>query len=135
MRRFGIESGDIVLVKEGKNFPITENSIFVINVYPRERGKIEYKLRKPIDFYDCRDGSTENFETWIEKHPWLDAEKLKHINIKDKIDECKRLGCRLLVSETTRNRKVHYSFYPEDRIFGQVEHIIQNENVKIIEKI
>jgi hypothetical protein len=134
MRKFGIESGDIVLVKEDNNPAITETSIFVINVFPRKRNKIEYKLRKPIDFYDYQDDSEEKFKSWIEKHPRLDAEKLKYADIGEKIDECKRLGCRLLVSETTRNRKVHYSYHPENRIFGMVEHVIQNENVKIIEK-
>ncbi|MDR1130028.1 MAG: hypothetical protein LBK96_03490 [Prevotellaceae bacterium] len=134
MRRFGIESGDLVLVKKDeKDLSITETSIFVIKVYPPKRNKIEYKLRKPIDFYDCRDDSEQKFETWIKEHR-LDSEKLKHADIREKVDDCKRRGCRLLVSETTRKRKVHYSFHPEDRIFGQVEHVIQNENVEIIEK-
>ncbi|MDR1340477.1 MAG: hypothetical protein LBK58_10560 [Prevotellaceae bacterium] len=132
MRRFGIESGDVVLVKKD-HFAITETSIFVLKVFPPKRNKIEYKLRKPIDFYDCQDDSAGKFETWIKEHR-LDSEKFKHADIREKIDECKRRGCQLLVSETTRKRQVHYSFHPADRIFGQVEHVIQNENVEIIEK-
>jgi hypothetical protein len=138
MRKFGIESGDVVLVSKEENPSITDTSIFVISVYPKQRNKIEYKLRKPIDFYDCRDKTEEDFMAWVEKHPKLNVEELKHMYtdtiLRDKIAECKRLGCRLLVSETTRNRKVHYSFHPENRIFGKVEHLIQNENVEIIEK-
>jgi hypothetical protein len=137
MRKFGIESGDIVLVSEDKNPPVTDTSIFVINVYPVQRNKSEYKLRKPIDFYDCRDDSEAQFVEWIEQYPRLDTEMLKNLyttDLRDKIAECNRLGCRLLVSETTRKGKVHYSFHPEKRIFGKVEHLIQNENVEIIEK-
>jgi hypothetical protein len=137
MRKFGVENGDIVLVAKENNLSVTDTSIFVLSVYPKQRNKIEYKLRKPIDFYDCQDDSEEKFADWIGKHPELDAERLNGIyntEIRGKIAECKRLGCRLLVSETTRKRKVHYSFHPENRIFGTVEYVIQNENVEIIEK-
>jgi hypothetical protein len=138
MRKFGIESGDVVFVTEDKNPPITETSIFVLNVYPKQRGKIEYKLRKPIDFYDCQDDSADKFDAWIAKHPELNADKCNQLyadaEVKRKVAECKRLGCRLLVSETTRNRKAHYSFHPENRIFGKVEYLIPNDNVEIIEK-
>jgi hypothetical protein len=138
MRKFGIESGDVVFVTEDKNPPITETSIFVLNVYPKQRGKIEYKLRKPIDFYDCQDDSADKFDAWIAKHPELNADKCKQLyadaEVKRKVAECKRLGCRLLVSETTRKRKAHYSFHPENRIFGKVEYLIPNDNVEIIEK-
>jgi hypothetical protein len=138
MQRFGIENGDIVLVDERKNPPVTETSIFVLNVFPPKRGKIEYKLRKPIGLYDCRDFSEENFRNWAEEHSWLDTGNLKqdfvNTDIREKIDECKRHKCNLLVSETTRKGKIYYSFHPADRIFGTVEHVIENENIEIIEK-
>ncbi|MDR1595121.1 MAG: hypothetical protein LBS43_11665 [Prevotellaceae bacterium] len=138
MRKFGIESGDVVFVTEEKNPPINKTSIFVLNVYPKQRGKIEYKLRKPVDFYDCQDDSADKFDAWVAQHPELDADKCKQLyaeaEVKGKIAECKHLGCRLLVSETTRKRKVHYSFHPENRIFGKVEYLIPNDNVEIIEK-
>lgn len=137
MRKFGVESGDVVLVHKEEHPSITDTSIFVLNVFPRERGRVKYKLRKPIDFYDCQNDSEEKFMGWVKEHPELDAKKLQEIystDVSSKIAECKRLGCRLLVSETTRKGKIHYSFHPENRIFGTVEHVILNENVEIIEK-
>jgi hypothetical protein len=138
MCKFGIESGDIVLVHKEEHPSVSEDSLFVIKMYPRRRNKVDYKLRKPIDFYDCQDSNTETFMAWAERHPELDIEKLKRTytdtELGTKIAECKRLGCRLLVSETTRKGKIHYSLHPENLILGKVEHVIQNDNVEIIEK-
>jgi hypothetical protein len=138
MRKMGIESNDIVLVRKEEHLPVGEGSIFVLKVYPPRRNKVGYKLRKPIDFYDCQNGDEETFMAWAERHPELDIEELKReytdTELRAKIADCQRLGCRLLVSETTRKGKIHYSLHPESRIFGKVEHVIQNDSVEIIEK-
>jgi hypothetical protein len=98
--------------------------------------KIEYKLRKAIDFYHCIYENREAFNIWIKNHPELNAGELYEKYEKEyaKIEECKRIGCRLLISETTKDGKPYYSFHPESYIYGKVKNKIPKERIKIIEK-
>jgi hypothetical protein len=132
MSRFGIKNSDIVFVDEYKDSFYKESPVLVLNVTPNGENKIKYKLRKAIDFYDC----TELFDVWVKNHPELNAGELyeKYEKEHAKIEECKRSGCRLLVSETTKDGKPYYSFHPESRIYGKVKYKIPEETVKIIEK-
>jgi hypothetical protein len=134
MNKFGIKDGDVIFVDKDSNLSYKESPIFVLHVTHDEKNniKIKYKLRKAIDFYDCK----ETFDIWIKNHPELDAVKLreKYKTKQAEITECKRLGCRLLISETTKDGDSYYSFHPESYIYGKVKYRIPNETVEIIEK-
>jgi hypothetical protein len=136
MNRFNIKDGDLVFVDNDKNLSYREFPIFVLNVTRDMKNSIKYKLRKAIDFYDCSYAGKDTFDTWIKNHPELNASKLreKYESEKAKIEECKRLGCRLLISETTREGDSYYSFHPESYIYGKVKYRIPKETVEIIEK-
>ncbi|MDR1887200.1 MAG: hypothetical protein LBQ70_04720 [Prevotellaceae bacterium] len=149
MDKFGVKSGDMVVVNEDeKDISDSETSILVLKVHPLERNQTKYKLRKLIGLYDCRDDNGEKFRIWIEEKKYAsnieNPEELSNRYIEEdcrkKIEECNCLGCRLLVSKTIRKSKIlrkskiHYSFHPENSIFGRVKYILPKENVKIIEK-
>jgi hypothetical protein len=136
MNGFEIKDGDVVFVDEDKNLFYKESPIFVLNVNRDNKNKIKYKLRKAIDFYDCSHENRDTFDTWIKNHPELNANMLyeKYETEYAKIEECRRLGCRLLISETTRKGSPYYSFHPENYIYGKVKYKIPKETVKIIEK-
>jgi hypothetical protein len=137
MSRFGIKNGAVVLVDDDKSLSSKKDTVFVLNIFNLDKSnQIEYKLRKAIGFYDCRYENEDTFNAWIKNHPESDEKKLyeKYKGEKWKIDECKRLGCRLLISETTKDGKPYYSFHPETCIYGKVKYKIPKETVKIIEK-
>jgi hypothetical protein len=138
MSRFGIEDGGIVFVdEEDISLSRTKDTFFVLKIDNWDSAnKIEYKLRKAIDFYDCIHEDRATFSVWVKNHPELNAGELyeKYEEEHAKIEECKRSGCRLLVSETTKDGKPYYSFHPENRIYGKVKYKIPEETVKIIEK-
>jgi hypothetical protein len=138
MDRFGIKDGSVILVDNDKSFSYNSgDTVFVLKINKQENGnKIEYKLRRAIDFYHCNYESKDTFDTWIKNHPELNASKLrdKYESEQAKIEECKRLGCRLLISETTRDGDSYYSFHPESYIYGKVKYRIPKETVEIIEK-
>jgi hypothetical protein len=138
MSRFGIKNGAVVLVDDDKSMSSKKDTIFVLNILNLdESNQIEYKLRKATGFYDCRYENEDTFNAWIKNHPESDEKKLyeKYKEEKWKIDECKRLGCRLLISETTKDGKPYYSFHPESYIYGKVQHVLPEKIVKIIKKI
>jgi hypothetical protein len=138
MSRFGIEDGGIVFVdEEDISLSRTKDTFFVLKIDNwGSANKIEYKLRKAIDFYDCICEDRAIFDVWVKNHPELNAGELYEKYEKEyaKIEECKRFRCRLLVSETTRDGKPYYSFHPEKYIYGKVKYKIPKEKVKIIEK-
>jgi hypothetical protein len=138
MDRFGIEDGEIVFVDDDDiSLSRNRNTFFVLKIENwGSINKIEYKLRRAIDFYDCIYESREAFDIWVKNHPELNADELHKKYEKEyaKIEECKRIGCRLLISETTRDDKPYYSFHPESYIYGKVKHKIPKESVNIIEK-
>jgi hypothetical protein len=137
MDRFGLKDGSIVLVDNDKSWSSNGDTVFVIKIDNRDNGnKIEYKLRKAIDFYDCIYEDRATFDVWVKNHPELNAGELyeKYEKEHEKIEECKRFRRRLLVSETTRDGKPYYSFHPENSIYGKVKYKIPKETVKIIEK-
>ena len=148
MQKFGIKSGDIVLVDEQYEtsdlFKKT-NPIIALKIQPEEKVKIEYKLRKFIDFYDFE--KNNDFKHWIEeKHPGLASEELynkyNEKKTEDKIKVCKERNCRLVFSETSRKkgyfsikRSIYYSFHPEDSIMGIVKYKIPKGSVYIFDKV
>jgi hypothetical protein len=136
MSRFKINDGQIVFVDCEEIFYSQKYLILVLQNIAFDKNKIKYKLRKFIDFYYCKNDSAEKFNFWIENHPELNAEKLRlrYAEAKDVITVCNHLGCRLLISETTRNGEPYYSFHPESCIYGAVKYGIPKENVEIIEK-
>jgi hypothetical protein len=138
MDRFGIKDGTVVLVDDDKGISSNnEDTVFVIRINNQDNGnRIEYKLRRAIDFYHCNYENRDTFDTWIKNHPELNANMLyeKYETEYAKIEECRRLGCRLLISETTRGGSPYYSFHPENYIYGKVKYKIPKETVKIIEK-
>jgi hypothetical protein len=138
MDRFGVKDGEIVSVDdEDISLSRKRNTFFVLKIGNwSSANKIEYKLRRAIDFYNCIYENREAFNIWVKNHPELNADELYEKYEKEyaKIEECKRYGCRLLVSETTRNGKPYYSFHPESYIYGKVKYKIPKETVKIIEK-
>ncbi|MDR1593669.1 MAG: hypothetical protein LBS43_04175, partial [Prevotellaceae bacterium] len=114
-----------------------DDTIFVLKIDNNDAtNKIEYKLRRAIDFYDCIYENKDAFDIWVRNHPELNKDKLYEKYEKEyaKIEECKRFRCRLLVSETTRDGKPYYSFHPEKCIYGKVRYKVPKETVKIIEK-
>lgn len=169
MEKFGIKNGDIVLAnkqyKKEELFKVT-NSIIVFNVSSEEQEekevrkylvykkkvtpKIQYKLRKFIDFIDYDDfQATANFQKWIkEKHPDLDRDKDKLMNKYNegktlaRIEKCIGSNCRLVLSETRERKKhwyqikknVDYSLHPENWLYGKVEYKIPRERVYILNK-
>ncbi|MDR2651587.1 MAG: hypothetical protein LBC68_04650 [Prevotellaceae bacterium] len=137
MERFGVKDGMVVMVDDDKSLSSKDDTIFVLKINNHNNtNKIEYKLRRAIDFYDCIYENREAFDIWVKNHPELDADELyeKYEKEYTKIDECKRFRCRLLVSETTRDGKPYYSFHPEKCIYGKVKYKIPRETVKILEK-
>jgi hypothetical protein len=136
MSSFGIKNGEIVFIKDNKNISHGESPVFALRI-PDNVDKIEYKLRKAVDFYDCGvNGNQETFVAWIKNHPELNEDELqrRYSEENETIADCKRLGCRVLVSKTTKNGEPYYSFHPENRIVGKVKYVVPKENVKIIEK-
>jgi hypothetical protein len=137
MDSYGIKDGAVVVIEDDKSLSYGEDTIFVLKINNRDdENNIENKLRRAIDFYYCTCESKETFDAWIKNHPGIDAEKLyeKYKTEYAKIEECKRLGCRLLISETTKEGSPYYSFHPESYIYGKVKYQIPKETVKIIEK-
>ncbi|MDR1595119.1 MAG: hypothetical protein LBS43_11655 [Prevotellaceae bacterium] len=138
MDRFGVKDGEIVFVDdEDRSLSRKRNTFFVLRIDNWDAtNKIEYKLRRAIDFYDCIYESKDAFDIWVKNHPELNKDKLYEKYEKEyaKIEECKRFRCRLLVSETTRDGKPYYSFHPEKCIYGKVRYKVPKETVKIIEK-
>jgi len=148
MKKFGIGSGDIVLVDKDykkEDLSVEDNSIIVFTIRPQKGRKIKYKLRKFIDFYDFSE--EPDFNQWLAKNhsslktdreAWLDKETGK-----DKRDDIKKYGNeRLVLSETSikksrwhLQRKVHYSIHPESRIEGKVQYKIPREKVYILNKV
>jgi hypothetical protein len=132
------KDGEMVFVDtEDTSLSRDMNIFFVLKINKWGNAhKIEYKLRKVIDFYDCIYENREAFDIWVKNHPELNADELYEKYEKEyaKIGECKRLGCRLLTSETTKDVKPYYSFHPESYIYGKVKNTIPKETVKIIEK-
>jgi len=181
MRKFKIKNGDIVLVDEqykkedlskdsdsiivfkvseeklGKKIQCKRRIPFIFNRKPKIR-RIEYRLRKFIDFVDPRDIQTESdFQKWIkEKHSDLkeklliakyheeDNKKEYKEGTKSKIDKCIKNNSRLVLSETRKKKEedkwyqresVYYSLLPENDIFGKVEYKIPRERVYILNKV
>jgi hypothetical protein len=137
MDRFGVKDGTVVLVDDDKSLSYKDDTVFVMRIDNRDgNNKIEYKLRRAIGFYDCIYEDRKTFDIWVKNHPKLNAEELhrKYETEYAKIEECKRLGCRLLISETTKDGSPYYSFHPESYIYGKVKYKIPKETVKIIEK-
>jgi len=147
MKEFGIQSGDIVLVDKNYNkeeLSAKTNSIIALKIQPKAGRKIEYKLRKFIDYYDLDKES--NFKQWFaenhsnlrtDKEAWEDKETGK-----DKRDNIGHIvGPRLVLSETRINKSwyqkriVHYSIHSESRILGKVQCKIPRERVYILNKI
>ena len=173
MQEFGIQNGDIVFVNqqlekeklsektksiiafrvpEEKLNEIIERNHRIFLVFPMKQKierKIEYQLRKFIDFidYDVFQNKAD-FQKWIEKHPNLNDKKLMdkydEEGTKDKIEECrKNNNSRLVLSETRRRgdkwyhitKSVYYSLHPENRLFGKVEYKIPKERVYVLNKV
>ena len=158
MEKFGIQSGDIVLVDEKYNkndLSENTNSIIALKIRPEGNHKIESKLRKFIDFINVDDFETEEkLKQWVKQtYSVVNEERLlskyredfidrKEITDK-KIAECKRNSCRLVLSLTrTRTRRKfshekedYYSFHPENSIIGRVQYRIPKERVRILNKI
>jgi len=142
MKEFGIQSGDIVIVDENDS-DMKPNSIIVFNIQPEGQNRIEYKLRKFIDFYDFE----KDFQTWIKNnHPDLDVKKLMNKyneqKTQEKIKECNKNHSRLVLSETRGQDKwyqikspVYYSLHPENCIKGKVRYRVPREKVHIMNKV
>jgi len=148
MKKFGIRNGDIVFVNEQykkEELSETTNSIIVFKVKPKGQNRIEYKLRKFIDFYDF--SKYDDFKEWIEEnHADLDKEKLMskygEKSTGEKKKECINSNSRLVLSETRRRgawyhlrKSTYYSLHPESRIIGNVEHKIPREKIYILNKV
>lgn len=146
MKEFGIQTGDMVFVD--RNFKNEElsaktNSIIAFTIQPKQGMKIEYKLRKFIDFYDTLNG--QNFKQWLavnhsnldQKEAWIDKETGK-----DKREfEVPAGNSRFVLSETRikkgwwdYKRRPHYSIHSEDRMIGRVQYKIPGESVYILNK-
>ena len=136
MKRFNVPDGSVVFASkiQKSDFSEKEAPILVLKTDKTDGNKIEYKLRKFRGIYDFASA----FNDWIGTHPELDGEKLK-LKFEEKkqagkIDECRTKGCRLLVSETTKNEEPDYSFHPENRITGRVQYVLPSENITILKK-
>jgi hypothetical protein len=149
MSKFGIQNGDIVLIDENykkEDLSRGTDSIIVFQVQPQGQSKIEYKLRKFIDFYDFQ--KEKKKKKWVEaNHSNLDKKKLmdkyREENTDEKKKECANNHSRLVISETRRRgdkwyqikKSVYYSLHPENRIFGKVEYKVPRERVCVLKKV
>jgi hypothetical protein len=134
MNRFHIGDGQVVFVErcDSSTFAEGESPILVLTVDEGERG-IKFKLRKFRAFYDFQ----EDFAVWLNAHSEFDVTKLKEKweDKSDKIKDWREMNSRLLVSETTREGKLAYSFHLENRIYGRVKYAVPRDNVEILKKI
>jgi hypothetical protein len=156
MKKFGIQSGDMVLVNKNYNkdeLSAQTNAIITLKIQPKSGQKIEYKIRKFIDFYDFN--QEPDFNKWLEDHhpvlakdksAWEDKKtgKDKRKEMEDYLKELIKddgYTSRLVLSETSLKKRwylpriVHYSIHSESLITGKVQYKIPGSRVYVLNKI
>jgi len=145
MRSFGINNGDVVLVKETKEdksdiFDDTDkHPVILLKVHPENNNKIEYKLRKFVGYNQFQ--NIEEFKQWnVKQKPNL---KYKESEIEDKIRKSNESNKNktLVISQTMAKRQLEKERIPycsvhfADDVVGVVHFRIPAEKVKVLRRI
>jgi hypothetical protein len=137
MQNFGINDGDVVLVnQEVPALDADTKPIILLKVYPEHDNKIEYKLRKFIEYKRFQDEN--DFKEWLNiEHSELGYD---HCNVSDKIEKSKKFDTDLVISQTMAKKKKsskrvpHCSVHLADDIAGTIQYRIPRKKIRVWEK-
>jgi len=146
MKNFGINNNDVVLVSSDRTIDESEkNPIIVLKVYPKKNIKIEFKLRRFIEYKYFE--SIAIFEEWLNSKKNILGYKVCDIRRKssDEIENTiKQSGSsNSIVISLTMVRRVktfwkqtpHLSVHLADDVFGTVKYRVPRENINVLQRL
>jgi len=146
MKNFGIKNNDVVLVSSDNRIDEPEKKpVIVIKVLPEKNKKIEYKLRKFVEYNIFN--SISVFEEWLNSKKNILGYKVCDIRRKssDEIESTiKQSGSsNPIVISLTMVRRVktfwkqtpHLSVHLADDVFGTVKYRVPRENINVLQRL
>ena len=145
MKNFGIKNNDVVLVSSDNRIDEPEKKpVIVIKVLPEKNKKIEYKLRKFVEY--------NNFNSITDFEEWLNSKKvILGYNVSDfrkkRTEEIENIirqsgsSNSIVISLTMVREKLfwkrtpHLSVHLADDVFGTVKYRVPRENINVLQRL